>query len=178
MIVEDGTGLVDADSMLSVANAEAFLSARGFTEFALLTLAQKEAALVNASEFISTAFTFVGYRKTLDQAQAWPRVAGLDGPRIRIPSGVPRIVQIAVARVANAIAVQATDMFGTVNGGDLLKRAKAGSVEVEFADTAAQLVASGRASFPWLNDLLAPLVISGPDDPTTNGMSTMFVERV
>jgi hypothetical protein len=52
MIVEDGTGLADANSYLSVAEADAYWAARGNANWAAATTVAKEAALVNASMYV------------------------------------------------------------------------------------------------------------------------------
>lgn len=177
MIVEDGTGLATADAFISVATAESYLTPRGFTSFAALTAAQKEAAIINASEYVSSAFGWIGARVSQDQALAWPRVSAYPHT-MRVPPGVPRAVAIAVARVANA-AANGAELFGSVSGGDLLKRVKAGEVEIEYADVAAAVTAAGRASMPWLTDWLGYLITTAPDNAAdSNGFGSLAVERV
>ena len=176
MVVEDGTGLANADAFVTSLDVETYLTARGFTAFAALPTATKNAAIVNASEYISNAFGWIGLPLKSTQALAWPR-GSTRSDGVRVPTGVPRAVAIATARVANAAAAGA-ELFGTVTGADTLKRVKAGSVEVEFSDLSAQIAAAGRASMPWLAELLGALITSTPDSPTNNGgMSSIFVER-
>ena len=52
MTVEDGTGLADANSYLSVAEADAYWAERANANWAAATTVAKEAALVNASMYV------------------------------------------------------------------------------------------------------------------------------
>lgn len=175
IIVEDGTGLENADSFASVAEADAYCVLRGLADWALLTTAAKEAALVNATEYLSDAFDWVGERTTDTQALAWPRVAAYSGQRV--PAEVPNKVKAATIRVANLVGTAGTSLFASVAAGDTLRRVKAGSVEVEFADASAQIAAAGRDALPWLVDMLAGLITSAPDAPNGNGMSFAPISR-
>lgn len=175
IIVEDGTGLADAESFASVAEADAYCTLRGLADWAALTTGAKEAALVNATEYLSDAFDWVGERLTDEQALAWPRTASYSGQRA--PAGVPNKVKAAAIRVANLAGTAGATLFASVAAGDALRRVKAGSVEVEFADAAAQIAASGRDAMPWLVDMLAGLITAAPDAPSGNGMSFVSISR-
>ena len=52
MVVEDGTGLSNADSFVSVAYADTYFSTRGVSAWASLT--NKEALLIKATDYITT----------------------------------------------------------------------------------------------------------------------------
>ena len=74
MIVEDGTGVVGADSYATVASADAYHLARGNAAWASATNTQKEAALINASAYLDAAYNFIGHRATTTQGLQWPRI--------------------------------------------------------------------------------------------------------
>lgn len=72
--VEDGTGLTTADSFISVADADAYHTARGNTAWTG-TDTVKGQALVRATSYLEIKYglRWAGYRKTSTQALSWPR---------------------------------------------------------------------------------------------------------
>lgn len=76
IIVEDGTGLADAESYASVAETDTYMSARGTTVWATLTTTEKEQALRRAMDYLLQKYRskWKGARKSLTQALDWPRV--------------------------------------------------------------------------------------------------------
>lgn len=75
---EDGTGLPDSNSYVSVVDADAYFALRGITTWAAQTLESKQSALVNATQYIDVVFgsRFLGVKLTAGQALEWPRAPG------------------------------------------------------------------------------------------------------
>jgi len=73
IIVEDGTGLTNAETYTSVAEATAYFAARGNEAWA--DVENKEAALRKATDYMMQAYRehWKGYRVKADQALDWPR---------------------------------------------------------------------------------------------------------
>ena len=73
LIVEDGTGLADAESYISETEADAFHEKRGNTAWDSVT--DKEALLRKATDYMQGQYAerWSGYRSTLTQALDWPR---------------------------------------------------------------------------------------------------------
>lgn len=87
IVVEDGTAKSDAESYASVADADTYLAARGYTLWANeMSEAEKEQALRRATDYMEQAYTtrWTGYRKTTTQALVWPRY---DVPRPDVYDG-------------------------------------------------------------------------------------------
>lgn len=84
LVHEDGTGLSNAESLASVAMADAYFTARGGTEWAALPTDAKEAALRIATDYLEAVFSLAwrSDRLTETQALSWPRVdwAGVPSP--------------------------------------------------------------------------------------------------
>lgn len=84
LIVEDGTGLANAESYASVAETDTYHSDRGEVDWAALTTAEKEQALRRATDFMVQSYRqrWLGYRRTSTQRLDWPRsdVPINDGP--------------------------------------------------------------------------------------------------
>lgn len=149
-VVEDGTGVTGANSLTTVAFASGYWADRGDVGWSgLATDAVREAALIQASEYLSISIKWVAEPQVIGQPLAWPRVDFV---------GVPEPVQKATARLAYSIAVRQLDLFATVEASDMVRRVKTGSVEIEFSDKALSLADNGAPSFPWLQNLLADYI--------------------
>jgi hypothetical protein len=74
IIVEDGTGLVDAEAYASVAFADAYHAAMGATTWADLSTSAKEIALRKATQHLDSAYLYIAEKKTTTQRLEWPRV--------------------------------------------------------------------------------------------------------
>lgn len=98
IVVEDGTGKADAVSYLSVADADAYHTARGNTAW---TGAAKEAALVKATDYLDRMFRYKGVKNSTEQALEWPRYNVFDRYGRLIPSdALPRELENATAELA------------------------------------------------------------------------------
>ena len=102
LIIEDGTGKTDAESYISVSDADSYVSKWHGTLSAWddLDEAAKERALRMATRFID-AHSFKGYRSNEDQALDWPRIVPdwIDGQWIDSDE-VPQAVKSATVEAA------------------------------------------------------------------------------
>lgn len=73
LIVEDGTGKPDAESYVSVAEADAYHAARGVTSWSAAAVDAREAALRNGTSYVDAMYAWKGAPTTSTQALAWPR---------------------------------------------------------------------------------------------------------
>lgn len=104
MIVEDGTGLPDAESYCSAAEAAAYFSKRGRADD-WDAVDDKEAALRNATDYLEKTHRgrWLGRRSTAAQALDWPRtdVPWDDSPLgVRPDNALPSELKYAVAELA------------------------------------------------------------------------------
>jgi hypothetical protein len=76
-VVEDGTGLPDANSYATAADMVAHFTDRG-VDLAGFSTTQIEQALVRATDYLETNFKFVGFKESKDQGLSWPRYANFD----------------------------------------------------------------------------------------------------
>lgn len=78
-VVEDGTGLPDANSFVDVQYADDYFALRGITQWTGADTA-KQAWLVQATDYLSARFNFKGKQLTQEQALPFPRVGvGMSG---------------------------------------------------------------------------------------------------
>jgi hypothetical protein len=132
LVVENGTGLANAESYISVANADARHSAFGNTAWAAIsTTALKESYLRQATAYMVQAYRerWSGIRINATQALDWPRAqVVVDGYSID-SDAVP-------ADIANACADLALKAASAALAPDLERavvRKKIGPLETEYS---------------------------------------------
>lgn len=114
--VEDGTGKANANSFLSLADAEAFFEAYAFKADWTGTEETKTAALVQATGILESQFDWKGRRSQPDnQALQWPRTNVWEGDRYVRFNEIPKAIKNATALLA--MAVLGNDSFMTRDPG-------------------------------------------------------------
>jgi hypothetical protein len=109
MIVEDGTGINDANSYVSVEFADNYFSARGASGWAELETEAKEQALIRATDYIDNIFQWCGKKATAEQSLRFPRVNLKDYEGIEIV-GIPTVLKQSVCDVA-LVSSGGTELF-------------------------------------------------------------------
>jgi hypothetical protein len=160
LVVEDGTGLANAESYISVANADARHTAFGNSAWTGST-AVKESALRRATAFMEQAYRnrWQGLRAHVDQALSWPRYdVCVDGYSIA-STVVPTEVANACADLA--LAALTDDLNPTLTRG--VRRKKIGPLETEYDPYSPQ-----GTRRPAIGMMLAPFL-------TGSGVNAMLV---
>lgn len=118
IVVEDGTGLADAETYVSVADCKAYLDARGKTEWGLLDLAVQEASLRNAADYLDAVYgpRLQGYRLKVTQALLWPRTDVKFDNVWWDPAPLPMPLTRACCETA-ALAASGVDLFEPLDRG-------------------------------------------------------------
>lgn len=116
-VVEDGTGLPDATSLLSVADADAYhVGHPDEAVWVAFTEPQKQARLNMASARATHLAKWNGSKLLTTQALAWPRTGVYDAEQQLIPSSsVPAAVGYGIAELARRLAERAV-VLGTSHG--------------------------------------------------------------
>jgi hypothetical protein len=159
---EDGTGLVNANSYTTIAEADAYHALRNNTAWLNATQGAKETALVLATDFIEVRWghRFKGERQFPDTPQnlSFPRLyIGEDG-------AVPLAVQRACAEYAlrQITAPLAPDPTFESNGKTLsAKRTKVGPIETDltYTQSGPGSVAPTFRPYPAADALLRPYLL-------------------
>lgn len=160
LIPEDGSGHQYANSYASVTAADAYLALRGNIVWDALTIAQKEAALINATDFIEATYSEVwkGQRRTQMQALSWPRI-DVFVEEYELPStSLPQRLIDATIQMAMRAA----------SGEPLVKDQTQRVVKekVDVVETTYSEHSSPQSMYPFVSRLLQPLmrVSSGAGD--------------
>lgn len=137
LVVEDGTGKADAESYISVADADTYFAARGnATWAAIATSALKEAALRAATDYMEGRYgsLWKGERVDAVQALSWPRADvivhgfALDADVVPTP----------VARACAELAVRASADELLADQGSQVTQETVGPISVSYAVGARQ----------------------------------------
>ncbi len=153
LVTENGIGVHNAESYVSVADADAYWGARTHTALyttwnAITADAKKEGALREASAYLdATAGPFYkGRRKGWVQGLAWPRIGAQDEAGYPLPDLPQELVWATCELAARAVsALLAEDLD---RGGDV-KREKVGPLEVEYFEGA-----QAQKSYGMVMDML------------------------
>lgn len=136
LIVEDGSGLANAESYVSVSDCAAYATARGLT-FPATPEDKAEAALRRATTWLDGTYrgSFPGRRKKgRSQALEWPRIEAEDVSGNPIAdSEIPEEIIAATCEAAVRELAAPGALNPDVTPGKIKKRAKVGDIEVEYA---------------------------------------------
>lgn len=153
LIVEDGTGKADAESYISVADADTYHTARGNTAWTGAT-AVKEAALRRATDYLEDVYAarWKGERGDAAQALSWPRggvtVHGFAVDEDEVPD--------VVSRACAELALRALSADLLADAGAQVKSETVGPISVTYADGARQSTA-----YKAVDASLSPYLLAG-----------------
>jgi len=150
---------VGEDTFISVADADSYWTKRNNTTWANATVAEKEAALIIATEFLNSRYDWPGVIADETQTLSWPRdnAYDLEGREL---TGTPEAVSNATAWLAEYALDN--ELFSVSGKEDIISRVKAGDVEVEW--NAEETLNSGsdtNPNFNYLQSVLSSIVYVG-----------------
>jgi hypothetical protein len=148
LTVEDGTGLADADSYVSVAQADAYHSAMGNSGWSGETVAL-EAALRRATQYIDARYTFRGVRLNPAQALAFPRVTDCAAAAWPPRNLVAACAELALRALSGALVADEDPVAVT--------KEVVGPIEVDYAAPRN----GGQVRFSIVDNLLREFTSSG-----------------
>lgn len=156
LIVEDGTGLSNAESYISVTDADTYIAAyRGANAtWDSATVASKEVAARQATQYLDGTSRWKGVKEFSTQALDWPRNFAYDENNIAF-DGIPAKLEQATAEVMFLIVTGET-ITETITKLSQTIREKVDVIEVEYSEGA-----SVQPYFPIITRLISDLVISG-----------------
>lgn len=105
MTVEDGTGLVNADSYVDIAFADAYLASMGVTAWQSLQQDKKGVLLVKATDYVDNTYRWRGRKLTQEQALQFPREGLVDNDGNDV-TGIPRALKQAVCMAASVLITE------------------------------------------------------------------------
>lgn len=156
---------VGTNSYVAVADANTYWADRNNASWSALSTAQKEAALIEATQFIDASYMFIGTQITT-QVLAWPRydvyitkgnLAGVSYDSVTIPPAIKQATYELAIEAANGRLQPPQERGG------MIKRQKIDVIEVEYSDAA-----PANKTYGFVTKLLSPLLISTPGQRKLN----------
>lgn len=166
IVVEDGTGLTNADAFVSVAEFNAYCDTRGHDNSAYSTT-QIEQAIVRATDFMSNSWRWDGFKRKGrgnadgEQALAFPRthLVDRDGYSVSYTS-VPREIKDATIEVARVELATPGTMTPSYTPHDRVKSEKVGPIAQEF-DLSSRDAEGARPVLLVVRDLIGTFLKHG-----------------
>jgi len=157
LTVEDGTGIVGAESYVSVADADNYWGNRTHTSFYTTwnaaTTAEKEGTLREAAGYLDARYGeyYRGLRKGTLQGLQWPRAEAFDKAGYPLPD-LPQEIINANSELASR-ALSAVLSADAARGGAVKKNKVEGAVEQEFFEGA-----TSETKYGQIENMLAPVL--------------------
>lgn len=133
LVVETGAGLSNAESYLSVTDADTYHTNRGNSAWTGSSTV-KESALRKATQYLDVTYNWKGDIKSTTQALNWPRDNVIDSNGRTFDDTVPQKIKDATAELA--LASLSADLLTVTSNSDYVKREKVGELEIEYKDGA------------------------------------------
>ncbi len=153
---ETGSASATAESYCSVSAADAHHAARGITNWATLSTAEKEQALRRATDYMQQVYgpLWAGLRATSTQALDWPR-SGVQRPEIYMGFWAPTEIPPAVVRGCAELALRAAagELLGD-QGREVVEQT-VGPITTKYAQGSAQ-----SKRYAAVDALLAPMMLA------------------
>lgn len=164
LIVEDGTGLANADAFVSVADCTTYCDAQGLTGWTERTSDPDadEAAIRRATTWLSNSFIWKGYKLNgRSQALAWPRADVEDEEDEEVASDeVPAEIVTACCIAAAYERENPGGLSPNVTLTDRVKSEQIGPIRTEYASSAMTADAA-RPVLTLVRDIISGLLASG-----------------
>lgn len=152
IVVEDGSGVVGANSFVSVADVRTYATNRG------VALSNDDdaiaAMIIKATDYLEAQeCRYQGMRTSASQSLTWPRVGVcLNGDELP-PNVIPQSLKAAQCSLVLAVN-SGFDLQPNISPADYVVREKVGPLETQYADP---LAVGIMPTFTAVNALLAPL---------------------
>lgn len=169
-VVEDGTGLVAANSYVSVDYADAYCTDRGLAAWTGDDLA-KQTYLVRATDYVELVFgrRWVGTMLTTTQGLSWPREPEEGAAdftfQLDPDDGLPVLLKRAVCeygvRAVSLIALAPDPVIDDTGYSVVTTRKAVGPIEKEFRPVGSNMSPRTIRPYPQADMLLSSLLTSG-----------------
>ncbi|MCQ2086570.1 MAG: hypothetical protein MJZ37_00640 [Bacilli bacterium] len=137
-IVEDGTCVPNANSYITLEDANQYFTNKNRADWLALSDVEKQANLIIGTQYVDALFIWKGVRMYETQSLAFPRVGkgrndwlyDLDGFPVK---GIPKCLKDAICEAAYYGFKQDSELFTTLNTNGAVKRQRIeGAVEIEY----------------------------------------------
>ncbi len=161
MIVEDGTGLENANAYVDLTYADNYWDAETNNTWARASDDSKEIAIIQATKELDKRFgkRFIGNKADRDQALSWPRINALDTDGFYWNGVVPSAVKNAVCELA-LLVIQGTDLRNQPSPNATIKSKTVKVGEISTATVYENPLQSNTVT-TTIDDILSMLISGG-----------------
>jgi hypothetical protein len=117
LVLETGEGEEDSNTYVTVSGADVYHAGLGHDAWAEYDEDERAQALLDAAQYMSARWSWVGQRVTSGQAMDWPRLGAYDADRFLWEDAVPPAVVKAQCEYA-LLAVSGTTLYPTPGPGE------------------------------------------------------------
>lgn len=151
IIVEDGSGVTNANSYVSVAESQAYFTTKG------ITVTITEEALINATQYVDLVFgrRFKGKMLSGTQSLQWPRTTFTYDFGTVASGTIPKELKITVNEAAR-LFIGGTDLFNDVVDGNI--RSITNTVEGAVSQSISYFAPNATDPRSNLGKFIAPLL--------------------
>lgn len=157
LVVENGTGLSNANSYCNLDYALEYCTMKGYTNWQTLSEDEQKIFIIRGTEFVDNFFNWKGVRYRQSQSMAFPRDNLYDEDRYPV-IGIPDKLKKACLEAAFLNASSGSDTLFSVKdeNGDI-KKQKVDSLEVEYFGNQSN-VSSQSVNYTTIYDVLNKLL--------------------
>ena len=158
LVVENGTGLPDANSYCDLDYAVEYCTMKGYTDWLKLSENQQKIFIIRGTEFVDNFYTWKGIRHRQSQSMAFPRDDIYDDDRYPV-DGIPDKLKKACIEAAflNASS-SANTLFSTKDENGKVKKQKVDTLEVEYFNAEQSGLSATDVDYKTIYDILNKLL--------------------
>lgn len=157
-VVEDGTGLPNANSYCDLDYALEYCVSKGYTNWLTLTEDMQKIYIIRGTEFVDNFYNWKGRRGSQSQSMAFPRLDLFDEDHYEV-RGVPDKLKKACIEAAFLNSSSGSDtLFTTKDENGAIKRQKVDSLEVEYFSNQQNETNINAVDYTTIYDILNKLL--------------------
>ena len=158
LIVEDGTGLPNANSYCDLDYALEYCTMKGYTSWQSLSDTEQKVFIIRGTEFIDNFYNWRGRKGKGSQALSFPRLDLYDDDQYLI-NGIPEKLKKACLEAAFLNSTSGADtLFTTKDENGAIKRQKVDSLEVEYFSNQQNETNQSSVDYTTIYDILNKLL--------------------
>lgn len=154
-IVENGTGVADANSYISVDEFKEYWTDRN-VDYTSKSDTEIQASLIKATQYLDTKYKFIGFKYTYNQALEFPRYNAYDKNGYLV-TDIPNCLKYALNE-ASAIELNGSDLYASTEEGVSSKTENVGPVQTTYTY---KNKSTGQTVYNIIENCLRPILKGG-----------------
>ena len=158
LIVEDGSGLPNANSYCNLDYALEYCTMKGYTSWQSLSENEQKVFIIRGTEFVDNFYNWRGRKGCGSQALSFPRIDLYDDDQYLI-HGIPEKLKKACIEAAFLNSTSGADtLFSTKDENGAIKKQKVDTLEVEYFSNQQNETNLNNVDYTSIYDILNKLL--------------------